>query len=150
MGINEAMLQAEPKTVELRVRLAEDLLRLGEVQRAEGHAADAAAAWRRAVALFADVFPKSAERRVLEACCHAELSTVAGLPGADVSPAQGRAEAATAMTMLREAVAIGFHLVDWLRQETALEPLRSRADFQEMLLDLSFPANPFGRNEGAP
>ena len=39
----------------------------------------------------------------------------------------------------------GFHDLNRLRQDTNLDPLRSRADFQLMAMDLAFPASPFSQ-----
>ncbi len=47
------------------------------------------------------------------------------------------------MALLRRAIAIGFRNPDTFRNEPALEPLRDRDDFRLLLLDLSFPADPF-------
>jgi Tol biopolymer transport system component/tetratricopeptide (TPR) repeat protein len=55
------------------------------------------------------------------------------------------AEADRAMAVLRRAVAAGFKGVDHMRFHRNLDPLRARRDFQELLLDMEFPADPFAR-----
>lgn len=50
-----------------------------------------------------------------------------------------------AIEMLRRAVATGYRDVNWMRRDPDLDPLRSRSDFQVLLLDLAFPADPFTR-----
>ena len=50
-----------------------------------------------------------------------------------------------AMEMLRRAVAAGYWDIAWMRRDPDLDPLRPRADFQVLLLDLAFPADPFTR-----
>ncbi len=55
------------------------------------------------------------------------------------------AAADRAMTVLRRAVAAGFNDVAHMRFHQNLDPLRARRDFQELLLDLEFPADPFAR-----
>jgi hypothetical protein len=52
-------------------------------------------------------------------------------------------EADRAMEWLRRAVAMGYRNVDQLRIESALDPLRSRDDFQDLTRDLAFPAESF-------
>jgi tetratricopeptide (TPR) repeat protein len=50
-----------------------------------------------------------------------------------------------AMATLRRAVKAGFGERKQLEQDVDLDPIRSRADFQALLLDLAFPADPFAR-----
>ena len=45
-------------------------------------------------------------------------------------------EAAKAMELLRQAVAIGFRNANLLRIESALDPLRDRADFKKLMAEL--------------
>jgi hypothetical protein len=52
-----------------------------------------------------------------------------------------------AMAALRRAVDAGFGYVALLRTEEDLAPLRSRPDFQALLLDMAFPADPFARTD---
>ena len=47
------------------------------------------------------------------------------------------------MDTLRRAIAAGYRPVDWMRRDPDLAPLRSRPDFQLLMMDLSFPAEPF-------
>jgi len=51
------------------------------------------------------------------------------------------------MTILRKVAAGGFRDADLLRVEPGLDPLRSRADFRLLMLDLDFPAEPFAPGE---
>jgi eukaryotic-like serine/threonine-protein kinase len=79
------------------------------------------------------------------ACSHAVLAGLAGQPGSGVSPSEGQEAAARAMDWLHKAAAIGYRNVNQLRIESALDPLRNRADFQLLMMDLAFPADPFAR-----
>lgn len=54
-------------------------------------------------------------------------------------------EASRGMDLLRQAVAAGFRERDWLRTEPGLNPLRDRPDFQLLMTDLAFPAEPIAR-----
>jgi hypothetical protein len=47
------------------------------------------------------------------------------------------------MTLLQEAVALGYRLTDAIRTEPALDSLRDRPDFRLLMMDLEFPAEPF-------
>jgi hypothetical protein len=53
--------------------------------------------------------------------------------------------AAGAVSMLRQAVADGFHDAARLRGESLFEPLRSDPGFRALLADLEFPAEPFAK-----
>jgi eukaryotic-like serine/threonine-protein kinase len=113
------------------------------VLRAEGDLDGAAALWRRAAGVYGDLPDLRTGQWVVAACCHAELASVAGLPGSGVPAIERPLEAGRALELLRQAVAKGFRQLDWLRSESALDSLRSRSDFQLLLLDLAMPADPF-------
>jgi hypothetical protein len=79
------------------------------------------------------------------ACCHAALSGLAGRAGSGVSPAEGNDEAARAMDWLHQAAAMGYRNANELRIESAFDSLRSRRDFQLLMMDMAFPADPFAQ-----
>ena len=54
-----------------------------------------------------------------------------------------RAQADAAMTLLHKAVELGYFNPAAYRTEDALDPLRDRADFRLLILDLALPAEPF-------
>jgi serine/threonine-protein kinase len=147
VALREAITQAEPRNDDFRAGLAESLVVFGRARRAEGDPAGAAADWRRAIAIYEGLPPSfvDVEFAVLEACGHAGLAGIAGVPGSGVSAAEGPVEAAKAMASLRKAVAMGSRHLEWFRSEPGLDPLRDRADFRLLLLDLAFPADPFAR-----
>ena len=49
------------------------------------------------------------------------------------------------MVTLRRAVAAGWREAAWMMADPNLIPIRSRPDFQLLLMDLAFPADPFAR-----
>ena len=49
------------------------------------------------------------------------------------------------MDWLRRAVAMGYRHANELRIEWTLDPIRSRRDFQLLMMDLAFSADPFVR-----
>jgi hypothetical protein len=65
-----------------------------------------------------------------------------GLP-ADQGHGEQRARADRAMAALHRAVAAGWKDVVPLKLDPDFDPLRARADFQVLLLDLAFPADSF-------
>jgi hypothetical protein len=50
-----------------------------------------------------------------------------------------------AMAWLQQTVVAGSRLPQFMRRDPYLIPLHSRSDFQALLLDLSFPADPFAQ-----
>ena len=60
---------------------------------------------------------------------------------------EGRAYADRAMAALRRAVNIGSRDIPMLRSDRDLDSLRSRPDFQMLLLDVAFPNDPFARSD---
>jgi eukaryotic-like serine/threonine-protein kinase len=79
------------------------------------------------------------------AITRSRLAELAPRPGSGVSPADARAEADRAMTSLQQAVSGGFGALRNARGDPSLDPLRSRPDFQLLLMDLLFPKDPFAR-----
>jgi serine/threonine-protein kinase len=75
------------------------------------------------------------------------LGGVAGAPGSGLSAAQGRAELDRAVHTLRRAVAAGYRSVAWIRRDPDLDSLRSRPEFQLLMLDLDFPDDPLATSD---
>jgi tetratricopeptide (TPR) repeat protein len=75
------------------------------------------------------------------ACSHVFWSA-AGREGA-IGPAEREARTRRAIAVLRRAVMTGHADLMQIRRDPVLDPLRRRRDFEEMILDLSFPADPF-------
>ena len=84
----------------------------------------------------------SPELLLFDMACGYGLWSVAGLDGA-IAASEREPRARRAVSALRRAAESRPGGVELLRRDPILDPLRSRADFQEMLLDLSFPADPF-------
>ena len=64
-------------------------------------------------------------------------------PGAPGAP--GQATADLALQTLRQAIAAGYRDLFSYRGDITLDPLRSRPDFELLLMDLAIPANPFAQ-----
>jgi tetratricopeptide (TPR) repeat protein/tRNA A-37 threonylcarbamoyl transferase component Bud32 len=75
------------------------------------------------------------------ACSHI-LWSAAGREGA-IGPAEREARTRRAIAVLRRAIMAGHADLMQVRCDPVLDPLRGRRDFKEMILDLSFPADPF-------
>jgi tetratricopeptide (TPR) repeat protein len=141
----DGLLRTNPSLNMAQSWLLQGLRGLGATQLAAGQTPEAVATWRRAIEAGEHVRSSPAETLYYLAGCHALLGGVAGTPGCDLTAAEGQAELERAMDTLRRANSAGYRPVDWMRRDTALAPLRSRPDFQLLMMDLSFPAEPFAR-----
>jgi tetratricopeptide (TPR) repeat protein len=139
----EPLVEAHPEVPVYRANLGETFLRLGLVRLDMKNLAGAAAAWNTACAHYDRVKSLQGEQIFFMSCCHACLAGLAGRPGSGVPTAEGAEEAEKAMAALRQAASTGYHNPDAYRTESALDPLRSRADFKLHMMDLAMPAAPF-------
>jgi hypothetical protein len=146
-ALQEPLSADHPEVPAYRGRLAETWLRTGQVLRDVGDPGGASDAWRKAVLLLETLETPTGELAFVRSCCHAGLAGLGGLPGAGVLAGEGRSEAERAMDWLRQAVALGFRNPDACRSETALDPLRDRADFRLLMMDLAMPAEPIARGD---
>jgi serine/threonine-protein kinase len=80
------------------------------------------------------------------ACINSRLCVLAAseLTG-EAARARGDAYADKAIAALRRAVAAGYRQIKVIRKDPDLAPLRTRGDFQQILLDAVFPDDPFAR-----
>ena len=140
--IREALFKASPADVDTRTGLAASLLRSGQVKRATGDFAGAAADWRRAIALYEGLPPRSSDVAVFEAGCHAMLSGLADIAGSGLTASDRTGEADRALAILRAVLAAGFR-TPALATEAALAPLRTRPEFPLLMRDAVFPPDPF-------
>ena len=74
------------------------------------------------------------------------LAGLAGRGSPGLSAAEAAVEAEAAMGLLHKAVAMGYRDLALFRSEAALDPLRDRADFRLLMMDLAFPAEAFARD----
>jgi hypothetical protein len=118
---------------------------LGATQQTAGQPADAVASWQRAVASGEQARSRTSWTLYFLAGCHARLGGIAGTTGTGLAASEGAAELDRAMVVLRDAVAAGYRNVTWMKRDPDLEPLRSRPDFQLLMIDLTMPADPFAR-----
>ena len=110
--------------------------------------AEARQQYETAAAIYGENPVKSPLDRYNIACIHARLGDLAPSKAGD-DPAIMRAAASAqydrAMIALRQAVDAGHRQYGLYLRDTDLDPLRSRPDFQLLMLDVAFPANPFVR-----
>jgi eukaryotic-like serine/threonine-protein kinase len=142
-AICQELADANPNVMQLQSGLAFSLTALGGLDLADGRLGAAADTYRRAVAIWERLPGLLPGDTYNLACVHALLSGVAPRRGSGLSPAEGQAHADRAMQCLRTAVARGFRGLGWIRIDSDLDSLRSRRDFQLLLMDLAMPDNAF-------
>jgi serine/threonine-protein kinase len=125
---HRAACERTPEFADFRRFLADDFLALAKAKRALGRPGEALAAARAGL----EIAPDDADW-LYEAAREVGLS--------------GPQSAGEAMRILRRAIDAGFHDAARLASDAELAPIRSRADFLPLRMDVEFPANPFSRAE---
>jgi serine/threonine protein kinase len=112
-----------------------------------GRRREAIAASHQALETLEHLVQKTSEDIYNIACAHACLASLmaAGPAAAPSQLAQARQDLDLAMTALLRAVADGYRDGNSLRTDPDLDPLRSRPDFQQLMMDIVFPADPFAK-----
>ena len=83
-----------------------------------------------------------------DACCRSLISGAASEPCSGLTAAEGQAEAERAVAGVRRACDAGYANLPWIRRgDPDLAPIRSRPDFQRLMMDLAFPAQPFANTD---
>jgi tetratricopeptide (TPR) repeat protein len=142
--ILRALVDANPANLEYPQELAMILGSVGKVNLEFGRLAQAADGYRKAAAIQTRLPPTNFLNSYNAACSYALLAGLAGRPSSGLSVSDGRTQADMAMTWLRKAVAAGFRHGPALRMDPDLNALRSRPDFQLLMMDVLIPENAFG------
>ena len=144
--IRRALIAADPKHLADQEAMASYQEKVAWLLVRVGRPAEALANYRQATA-FRLRRANAADPITLYnlACAQAQLSRFAAVKGSGMTPQEASAAADRAIHNLVLAIAGGFRNLEQYRRDTDLDPLRSRPDFQALLLDLAFPRNPFGK-----
>jgi serine/threonine-protein kinase len=149
LAIRRKLAEADPSVRLRQTTLATSLGHVGGIHREAGRHSEAAAALREAVAIL-ERLP------ILEpidcynlACGNANLAVIAMNPVSGKAAAEGRLAAEQAMQWLHRAVARGYRNVALMQRDHDLDPLRSRPDFQLLMMDLAMPSDPFSKETDA-
>jgi serine/threonine-protein kinase len=145
-AIRQKRLEADPHDEPSLAFCADSLRRIGTTFFAAGRPADAVAYCRRSIALLNGLKQPRALDLYDEACCHSLIAGAAKLAGSGVSAAEGLAEADRAVAGVRQAFEAGYGNLVWVQTgDPDLNPIRSRPDFQALMMDRSMPVEPFAR-----
>jgi tetratricopeptide (TPR) repeat protein len=101
-----------------------------------GRAGEAVAAYRESITLLEKLAEPEPVNIFDMACCYALIHGAAPEKGSGVTTADAQASAEQAMAALRRATAAGYHDLDNMRKDIALDSLRKRPDFEKLLADL--------------
>jgi tetratricopeptide (TPR) repeat protein len=142
IALIEPAVHQNPAGTSHRYMLACAIRRRGLSRLGLGDRAGAAADARRALAIYDGPGPWSVEDVFEIACCRAMLGGLAGRAGSGGSAAEREDQAGKSMEWLRRAVAMGYRNRIELRLESALDPLRSRDDFQLLFREIAMPSEP--------
>jgi len=142
LAVQQKLADDNPAVPQFRRQVVSSLSSVGRIQQRDGRTSEAAASFRRAIAILKRL-PTSTPGDLYDLACNQALFAGAAVePGSRVSAAEGQAEADRAMETLRRAVAHGFRR-PIMGTDTDLDPLRARPDFQLLMMDLAMPADPF-------
>jgi tetratricopeptide (TPR) repeat protein len=150
LTIRERLSAAHPDNPRLLSDAAIKAVDLGVLKAQEGDPAGGLALCRRAWERLARIPKPSAANLYTMASARAQIDSLI----AHVSPALAPESTDSpsdhleaAMTLLRRAISGGYRNFSDIREDRALDPLRSRHDFQLLLMDLAMPAEPFARDD---
>jgi hypothetical protein len=136
------------REVALKQLLADSIRRVGITLQASGRAADAIAHYRQSLADLERLEKPTPIDLYDIACCRSLISGAASEPGSGLTDAQGQAEAQRAVARVRSAFEAGDTAVSWVRNgDPDLKPIRSRPDFQQLMMDMTFPVQPFANHD---
>jgi len=139
------LIKADPSTAAYRFNLFHAVRRRGIAMQKCGLPAKAVSDFRQSIVVLRERASPDPWDYYNIACSQSLLSGAASMAGSGLTAADGRAAADAAMTALRQAVAAGWRDRTALATDTDLHPIRSRPDFQALILDTGFPPNPFAR-----
>jgi serine/threonine-protein kinase len=145
IAILQRLADADPEVFKWQSDLALDLSYVGSLASEVGRTAEGVTSLRRAVSIWTRLSSRMPHDLYNLSCTHAKLASLASAQGSGMTAAEGRAEADLSMERLRQAVAAGYRKITFLRTDRDLDPLRSRPDFQLLMMDLEFPDEPFAR-----
>jgi tetratricopeptide (TPR) repeat protein len=144
-AIRQALADANPKVMTFQRDVAISLMVIGDLRENEDNPAEAAEAYRKALAILERI-PTLPVYDQFNVCnIHAKLAELAVTPGSGLSPAEGPAEADRAVSWLRKAVDGGLRpsLQAW--DAPNLKSLRAHPGFRLLRMDLDIPNDPFAR-----
>jgi hypothetical protein len=134
--ILEEISRAQPENLEFQRFLASALAVRSRLQSQNGGAVLALRSAKKAVLLVEGKLAREESAFLYDLACHRALCSSLANLGKGGPAAEGDQFAAVAVEAVQGAVAAGFEDIHKLKTDSALAPLRMRADFQKLLQDL--------------
>jgi serine/threonine-protein kinase len=140
----EALARELPSNSQFRTRVGWGHIGLGKAYLKAGSRAEGLAMLRKAVKITLE---SSSDDLSLYnvACCFALASSVADPAEGPAAAERQRRDADRAVATIRRAIAKGFADASMLKTDPDLNSIRSRPDFQMLIMDLAMPEDPFAK-----
>jgi tetratricopeptide (TPR) repeat protein len=137
----EALVRQVPSSPYFRIMAAYGYAVLGKARLKAGSHGEALALSRKSEAIL----ETSDDANDLQnlACILAVASTIADPAEGPAAAERQRRDADRAVAAIRRAIALGYADSGMLKNDPDFDSLRSRPDFQALLMDLAFPTDPF-------
>jgi serine/threonine protein kinase/tetratricopeptide (TPR) repeat protein len=142
IALHDGRLSSDPRSTGHRSMVGFGHSELGRALEVAGRLDDAMVSYRTAISLLESSAQPAGVDFLYAARARARLGRLLSTIRRDDSN-ESQAELDHAMAALRRAAVAGFRSVAAIESDDDLQPLRGRRDFQDFLLDLPFPAEPF-------
>jgi tetratricopeptide (TPR) repeat protein len=136
LAIQRKRARANPSALDFQRDLADTIRRRGYALRKANRLVEAVAAYRESIKILEGLSQHVGDDLYNMACGQALLSQIAPETGSGLTMADARAEGERAMATLRRAIAAGYRDVANMRQDSDIDSLRKRPDFQKLMADL--------------
>jgi hypothetical protein len=144
LELREALVKEHPDDESYRNDLSLSLIQGARLRINQGKSGEALDGLRRARAILDGLKKRKNTRLYNRACLLSQEGAALTAPGRGSSDeAEGKRRFDAAIDSPREAITEGFSDQSSLGRDPDLEPIRNRVDFQALLADLTFPAEPF-------
>jgi serine/threonine-protein kinase len=146
--INEKITRQYPSNLALRLRGAYIHNRIGQLHRAAGRDVEATRSFEQALSLLEAAMEDRWTTLYQQACTQSLWCQLISLVRSELSDeerARRDRYADRAIAALRSLIDGGFRSAELIASDPDFEFVRSREDFQLLLMDLAFPAEPFAR-----
>jgi eukaryotic-like serine/threonine-protein kinase len=152
IAVRRKLIAADPSSRWYRTDLALTIYKRGIAMQKCGRPADAARDFRQFTAVYQELTKPTPQEFYDWACVHSLLAGAATEAGSGLTSDDARAAAEQAMTTLHRAFDAGWNNPVYMRNDRDLDPIRSRPDFQLLMMkmmDRDFPAEPFSKDKSA-
>ncbi len=141
----EPLVKAHPQAQQHQQGLAFSLAGAGRASLKQGETSAGVADLRASSAIWDRLTLSTNESLYTLAGNHALIAGLAQVPGSRISATEAETEAKRAVECLRKPLTAGYHTATELRADPDFRALLERRDFENMLLDIQFPQDPFAR-----